>query len=154
MTIIWNILFSFFQAHFLVQSWGCSCSSGILLHPKTYISIQWMNQLCSHSFSPSITTKWPAISRPSPKCNPTDSKSSVSEDLNINPSESLPLVSPLSGLPFQDHLLVITLPTQSSVPGNLKSVYTISPISITIKWPAFSRLSPNLPTWRALSEYT
>ena len=68
--------------------------------------------------SPSVTTKWPAISWQSSKYNFADSKNSVPVDFNSDYEGSSPPVSLPRSLSFQEHFLNITLLTQRALcPG-------------------------------------
>ena len=71
-----NVLFSFFQDHLLFTNSD--------------------HTVCP----PSVTIKWPDISRPSPEYNFPDSKNSVTSTVTGKSLETL--VSPPSGLTFQD----------------------------------------------------
>ena len=108
-----------------------------ITNPKRPVSWEIWTMIVQ-SFFPSVTAKLPAISRPSPKCNSSNSKSSVPEDLNsdcaVPPVShhwmtwhfktiswlwlcSSPSVTPVNDLTFQDYLLIIILPTQRTLLG-------------------------------------
>ena len=104
---------SFFQDLFPVQSLGCPLVAEVFanLPTKTYISGQRYKSKVAVQSLPSVMAKCPAIFRPSPRYNPTDSKTSVRGDLNNKDVCTVsPPVSPPSSPSFQDHLLSITLP--------------------------------------------
>ena len=84
----------------------------------------------SPDYNSNVTTEWLAISRLSPKYNSTISKSSVSWDTN-NDHLSLFPSGPLSCLPFQDHLLSITLLVQRALSWETLAVtvQSLSPVS-------------------------
>ena len=83
-------------------------------------------------------TGQPTISRLSAKCNSTNSP----QRPNSNHAESLPLLPSSSNLPFQDHLLSLTILTQRALSQKISTV-TVPPSSVITKWSAFSRPSLN-----------
>ena len=93
----------------------------------------------------SIMAEWPVISKPSPKCNSTDLKSSLVGD-------------PPNGLPFQDRLLGISSSLKElSVLEVLNSDNAVSYPSVVTQQPAISRLSSNnsftnLTTYSGISQ--
>ena len=72
-------------------------------------------------FPSTVTFEWSELSQLTPKYNSTELKELyILWDLNSDHGMSWPLVSPLSGLLFQDYLPCITLPIKGFCPNRLQ----------------------------------